>query len=237
MKKTLAILLIFGLAFAFLAACKPEVKVAELPTGSENYDFSGKTFSFSTTSRYIQKTVTSTSGTATTNTVTDIPIRTKTYTIVFDKNLAYTYTEVETFASGADGTYTNDATTTYVYSTGGSANGHSWSGYSGKTISSITRTGTWEAVSRKGNELDSITLDYFVVMASEAWVSNTITATTGATSVYALTSSMTTNSPYASTDVFQLLYEHVGKSAAGKARYYFSISSGAYISQDVYTLQ
>ena len=237
MKKALVILLIVGLAFAFAAACKPEVKVAELPTGSENYDFSGKTFSYSATSRYIQKTVTSTSGTATTSTVTEIPIRTKTYTIVFDKTLAFTYTVVETFAAGADGTYTNDATTTYVYSTGGSASGHSWSSYAGKTISSTTRTGTWEAVTRKGNELDSITLDYFVAMASEAQVSNTITQNTAATSAYALTSSTTTTTPYASSDVFQLTYEHVGKSSAGKARYYLNDGSGTYISQDVYTLQ
>lgn len=250
MKKALVLLGAAAVALALFAGCQQEVldaNIKDVPSGSGNHDFEGETYVYSLPIKVILKTTTTISATAPVETQEVIPVRVKTYTLTLNDDNTFTYSDVATFAAGADGVYTDSATATQTvtyeyYDWNGStwvldqsADGHSWSGFAGKLSYSDTTTGTWDSFKVVTDGYDTYTLKFTFNPTSTTTVGNNDNHNWAGTSAYVLSSTDTSIYPESYTNPVELSYTYKGKDDNKNNMYYLSASfmtSGLYTQQE-----
>lgn len=174
MKKILLFALTTLLLFSFIG-CKDEllgVSVDDWNADSQyNYDFVGRSMTYSEPSDVILARTDTTSGSDTTSTFEAITLATTTYTITFSELTdgvgTFTMVETDVATAAADTAYADTATVTYTEDDGVTGANFDNTGYSGVVFYTYTATGTYEV-----NITDDNNRNYILSMTSITNVDN-----------------------------------------------------------------
>lgn len=211
MKKALWLIAALVLALVLVTGCEQEsIEISKLPSGSDNFDFEGKTLVQLAPTYGNPITKTSIAGASETESTIYLTQTTSTY--VFGKDGNYTYTATVTYTPAADGQYVDGVVSGVEYTPQ-----YYLSGFAGKTISTSVTTGTWYQYKDKNSGTDDVTK---MLMTDNVTTTSTDTPANFGTSVvirtYAAGTTSTTISNHDVGDPSGLTYSYGGKTADGR---------------------
>lgn len=224
MKK--ALWLIAAVALVMVTGCDSEaLDIGKFPSGSDNLNFSGKTFTQAvpTTVSSISKYTTAAAGTTIAGTTETIKLKTSTTTIVFNSDGTFTSTTTTSYTGEADGEYVDAGSVSY-------SNQYNLTGFNNKVFYTEVATGTWyqykDKVSDTADVTDILVMDTLKTVQTTNYdnfgPSTTVrTYTAGTVDV--------TTRIYAPGDPSVVTYKYAGKNADGDDMY--SIGSTKFIVQ------
>lgn len=225
MKKALWLIAALVLALVLVTGCEQEsIEISKLPSGSDNFDFEGKTLVQLTPTPVLTINKFSIAGASSTTDTITLSQTTRTY--AFAEGGTYTKTTVTSYTPAADGRYVNGAVAGVGYD-----NEYYLTGFANKIISQTVETGTWYQFKDKNSWQQDVTkmlmkdeLTSTLTSNGNGGIVSGVTLITYAAGVPSVTITNNTD------PVSPLSYEYAGETADG--RDVWDISGTYYVEQE-----